>query len=712
MGVGQIVGGVVFVVVTQSVAVGQDGLYPCERILQAEGVRYVELADVDGDADLDALVSGVGLSLYTWGPSGFELLQEVHEDLAYHSILVDVDADGALDAISVDSEDDMLAVRLGGLDGLLGTATMTPTAGEPVFVEAADLNADGTLDVLVSSAGDDELGVFHGDGLGGFVEFARHDVAEDPNTAIVADLDGDGTQDVILNHSSSWASTYTNSGAGLLTLASERQTVSSVKDMAVDDLDGDGQLDVLLVGCNGNLERSEVRADGVLQPFSVTYLGDCSGSPPWDQPAPAVATGDWNLDGKPDVAVTMLGKDLQLLLGNGRGDLTSWSDLDLLQSGIDDHFNVDASRIEVGDVDLDGRPELLLVNPGRDITFVRLDATGFAGIARVRDGVAASVVRAGDMDRDGLVDITVSGWFDTVGISVARGDGQGGLEAAAPVLAEGSELLELGDVNGDARTDVVTARYVDGVPILTTLTNLGGLAFVEEAVATLVAGPLDMEVADLDNDGALDVIVATSNDGAQVFRGIGDGSFAMGASFPLAPGTEATCVADFDEDGWIDFVDVEDNMGLAQLWYGGATGIVKGPAYGVLGFPDDVEAGDVDGDGHADLVVNGWLASAFVRRGAGDGTLGEAQSFSTGSSLDVYLADHDGDGDLEIFTASWSHVLTMSSWEGDGFEPTRTFAGAECSRDFVLADLDGQGALEIVMPRHASAPLTVLRGGP
>lgn len=709
MGIARVAWGVAFSGSVISLAVGQYDLYPCERILRAEAPRYIELADVDGDADLDALVSGVGLSLYTWGPEGYDLFQKVDDDKVDHSRLVDVDADGDLDALSVAYNDDALQVRLGEAGGALGVTASIPTASGPVFVEVADVDADGMLDALVSANKSDQVAVYRGDGFGGFVELASFDVADSPDRLHAADLDGDGTQDLILEHNSPWIWSLTNDGSGQLTVASERETYTGVTDMAVDDLDGDGRLDVLVVSCWGNLERSEVRADGRLQPFEFNFLGNCTEE--WgDLPWPAVTTGDWNLDGHGDVAITHLGDDLQLLLGDGQGGLAPWSDLDLLLSGVTLYYETDAWRVEAGDIDLDGRPELLLVNPGHDATLVRLDSAGVAGVMRVRDGVQATRTRAGDMDADGLIDMVLAG---EDGISVALGDGRGGLAPGAELTKHFSAHLALGDLDGDAVLDVVSTRHVSGSVALTSFLNLGGLAFTEAYVGDLASSVVDLELGDVDNDGTLDVILASAP-GVLVFQGLGDGSFQAGPSTPISEGANAICVADFDEDGQVDLVSVESNQGSAHLRFGdGAGGFEAGPSYGMVAYPDDVEAGDADGDGHVDLVANGWSGAFVMRRGAGDGTLGELISTYVGDyTQDVVLADHDGDGDLAVFTTSWSEYLTLSDWEDGAFQPTRRFAGAECREHFTLADLDGQGALEIVLPRLDGQALTVLRGGP
>lgn len=182
---------------------------------------------------------------------------------------------------------------------------------------------------------------------------------------------------------------------------------------------------------------------------------------------------------------------------------------------------------------------------------------------------------------------------------------------------------------------------------------------------------------DIDLDGDLDVVAASRWDGTvHWFENPSWDLHVVASGF-----TEAydLCSADFNEDGWPDLagaarLDTNHNV----VWWEN-----PGPGVGGLWSEEDVsgtflekalsvDAGDIDGDGHVDLVVAGYHASvsgtfAWFRNRSGTGLIWDAYDMGTGYSSphSVAVADVDGDYRLDVLGASYGDDFVL--WfENDG----------------------------------------------
>ena len=306
---------------------------------------------------------------------------------------------------------------------------------------------------------------------------------------------------------------------------------------------------------------------------------------------------------------------------------------------------------------------------------------------------------------------------------------------AARITTTGTPLPEaiaLGDLDEDGHLDTAVALQV---PVLNGAVDValgdGRGGFLPPVEASVSGKLTDVALADLDGDGHLDVLAAGSTS-YRVFWLPGDGSGTLGApvatqlpAFAAEP-TEIE-IADFDGDGALDVL-AAGGMGLTvpsgqlRLLRGDGTGALAAPADFPTGGsePRDLQIGDVNGDGNIDAVVFHASVSDSVALLAGDGhgafaaphLLPVIDSMSDGA-----LGDADGDGDLDIavdhgFALAPPLDLLLGDGAG-GFSPTGAHPVPAGAGSFspVFADMDGDGRNDLVVRTKIGASVLRNAGG-
>jgi uncharacterized repeat protein (TIGR01451 family) len=335
----------------------------------------------------------------------------------------------------------------------------------------------------------------------------------------------------------------------------------------------------------------------------------------------AIAVGDFNGDGKIDIAVANTGSgDVSILLGNGDGTFQPASSFSAGNS---------PSAIAVGDFNGDGKLDLAVFQPGSNgvagsISILLGNGDGtFQAPKTLTLSVSASIMAVADFDADKKSDLAVC---DSANLGIFIGNGDGTFQAAKNTVLSGCFGLVAADFNGDSKPDLaaITSSTAGRIRIL--LGNgdgtfsLGGLIVDTGVQMPLVA-------ADFNHDGKVDLIASASQSGCgptpppcqtsreiTVFLGNGDGTLQNGQivtslSFfgPHGPALNDPFVGDFNGDGKVDlaYLTSSGTTLVTRILLGKGDGSFSPPVLDVALSSQKPMAQDLNGDKLADLVAIG-----------------------------------------------------------------------------------------------------------
>jgi len=240
--------------------------------------------------------------------------------------------------------------------------------------------------------------------------------------------------------------------------------------------------------------------------------------------------------------------------------------------------------------------------------------------------------------------------------------------------------------------------------------------------------PADVAVADVNGDGAPDVITANTGDRTLgILLGDGHGGFhvAPGEPVHLAVPPHLIVVGDFNSDSRLDLAasshdsnDVFVLLGDGRGGFGPAPGSPVAAFAGIRAHNHGLAVADVNGDGALDLTLGHQeTGSIAVLLGDGKGRFaaGPGSPLRLGRGFYPHaLADVDGDGRIDVVAPDLlgsAIVVALGDGRG-GFSAAPGSPVAVKARPFyvLLADLNGDGRMDIVATHDDIDDVDVLLG--
>ena len=313
------------------------------------------------------------------------------------------------------------------------------------------------------------------------------------------------------------------------------------------------------------------------------------------------------------------------------------------------------AAVASGDFNGDGFPDLAIANLFDNTVSVLLgngDGT-FQPQQVLAAGMRPVAVAIGDFNGDGFADLAIANQGDST-VSVMLGNGDGTFQPALTYgVGTGPNGLAVGDFNGDGFLDLATANYGDGT--VSVLLNSGDGTFQPQQSSPAGAQPFQVAAGDFNGDGLADLAVTNFGSATvSVLLGQGNGTFQPPQAYGVGNLPWGVSVADFNFDGFPDLVVANHGSDTVSVLLGNGDGTFQPQVPYATGTPNSVVTGDFNGDGFPDLAVANDKGTVGVLLGNGDGTFQPQQTYEVGQEPNsLAVADFNGDGVSDIATANY-----------------------------------------------------------
>ncbi len=634
------------------------------------------VADINGDGAPDVMVvDAAGDILYRAGrpgePDNFAPPVTVNPGDASRDIAFVSTRYGPTIA-SVDADDNAISFFVLRSTGFVLVAKLA-TGSEPAQILSADLDSNDITDLLVRNAADGTISVFAGDGHGWFLPAVNLQVGLGASDLEVADLQHDGLLDVV----------FTNRLSG---------EVGVVENLG------------------GGSFGSPVLYRAGPGPYGVT--GTAEPSPVLSlEGTTSVAAGTFTTDGLPSLVALDPGSNtFALLTGLGNGLVSNPT-----------YFSMSGAGLVVRAINFDGQGLTGLAVLTSDGLFIYRNngKGGFLPPTEYNVGFEPNGLSVANLNDNGNADLLISNPLGDVQVLIGNGDG-----TFQPVQNLDQQVgLAVYAPNGNTPSAFVfTDQLTDQLVIKT----VGGVTTVLGDASTGLISPGAVELADLNNNGVLDLIVVNSgSNNVLVYPGLGNGTFgpALNGGHGFFTGTDPVgiTVADLTGNGRPDLIIANKGSNnvsiLINVKVGNSFTFEQGPLLHAGVGPVSTAVADVFGNGVLDLVIaNSGANSIWVLPGLGNGFFNDqsptivpvgtdpsavfAGQFTTGAGQDLVTVN-SGSNSLTLISGLGSASPHMQTISSGGIDPTAAFA----------VDLSANGLEALVVANNGDGNISLFEPG-
>jgi hypothetical protein len=666
------------------VLLGGDGTFSGPRRYTVPGVPTgLSTGDVNGDQDLDLIVvTGPTIQVLKGNGDG-TFADAVPSPLPTSSAVpptfADFDADGKTDvAFSAGgAASSFIEVARGTAGGTFAADTRTPITGASAGrLLAADFNRDGKLDLL-PLGNDPQLRPGNGDDS--FAPPVPVVPGAFPGDGVVGDFDGDGHPDVA-----------GFSASGPISVVLNRPAVSFRVDMNGAAVAGKAYR--VTVSARTAAGAADAAYTGMVHFAASDTLAGLPGDYQFTPADHGVRAFDVTLRSAGVQSLTVSDEDRASLTSTAQVTVLAAAALGPVSLAQPRYaaVGIQPRGVALGDFNKDGKPDLAVANAGYlssgyggyvTVSLGNGDGT-FRPPLRLAAGNNPVSIVAADFNHDGNLDFAAAGNDSLrgvgrgVSVSVYLGNGNGTFRALTPTwLAMPVKTfvpffeLALGDFNGDGWADLALASAGTAVGAggsVRVLINQHDGNFAMPGLPLPAVAAVAVAAADFNGDGKADVAAGTflpdpadlsPTFGYKLLVAFGDGNGGLGtpAKYELGGPITSVVTGDFNGDGRTDIAAIRravaGRSAAVQVLLNRGDGTFAAPvSYNGGPDPDTLAAADLNGDGRLDLlVVNTASSKVQVLGGAGDGAFAPAGVFFTGAAPHaIAVGDVNNDGRPDV----------------------------------------------------------------
>jgi len=723
---------------------GQGNFQVLETIPVGTGPVAITAGDFENDGRLDLAVADFYSSdvtiLSNQGGGVFQPLPPIALNGSSPSAIVAGNfGTGQVDLAVADAGLAQVDILLGAGDGTFQPGASINVGAAPSAIVAADFTDSGKVDLATADANSNDVSVLMSNGDGTFQPAIHMATGTSPVSLVSGDFNSDGRLDLATGNlgpaavSTSNISVLLGKGDGTFEEAVANQTAGNGNEaLATGDFTGNGTLGVAVLDAGSDsVTILPGNGDGTFQQSLTLPL------PPGSNPS-AIVAGDFNGDGRTDLAVAELGVQVgdnplgavQIFLGNGDGTFDALAPIPVAAP----------SAIVAGDFTGNGRLDLavagsqfrspsavtILVGNG-DGTFTETEKITLGKRLPQSDPVA---IVAGDFG-NGHLDLAVAdqGTNDvTVLMNDVNGDGLGDFSALKPILlphaAKPILSLVADNFTSSGYTDLAVATFSfqsgNSIQVLLDQGN-GNFLLLPRLMLTSPfsshLGPVALVAGDFANNGNLDLATADSNgngDDFSVYLGNGQGGFSGPTPYGLGGSGQALALVtgDFTGDGRTDLAIAQTTPDDVQVMLSNGDGTFSDPSVVDLVRRETPLLADLNGDGAPDVSVVDAAGDILYRAGIpGDpGIFAPPITVNPGDpSRDIAFVDTQYGRTLASVDAN-DDAISFFVLRSTGFVLVAKLATGSEPAEIVAADLDGNGVSDLVVRDAGDGTIAVYPG--